>query len=632
MQWDLARRLARTERAQFLVDGLDLEAATDIPGAEWEPFQIAHLNDDGLLRHERKSRQIGASWMFAAEATANSILYPRTTSLFSSINREESAEKIRYAKQVYDSLYPAFRIPLIADNQNSLAFANGSRIISTPQRPHRGKARAWLYLDEFAHYRLDREVYQAGLPVTTKGGRLRIASTTLGARGMFWEIGEQRTKSYPGYNRAVTPWWKVGALLKPEWRHKLREVSRLCVEMGDDRDAAEERVARFASDRIADIYANLPLDDFLQEYETAYIDETMAYIPWADIQWCTMGDDGPFHLYWLARTPEQALSVIDELGAAIAARKITGPLVWGLDIGRKKDLTELAVVEIVPPGVHLCRAVLSLDRQSFETQDLIIRTLLDRLPIIRGLIDQSGLGMQLAENLYLRDGYAERALPMTFTMPTKALMATHIKTRFQRGSASMQRQGRPAQGSILIPPDRDLRYQIHAIRRRVTANNNIVFDVEQSERHHGDKFWALALANEAGETLERIAAYPVSDSVTIRTTHQLDSLLPNTAREPDLGDPQGFGLTREQYDKLIEHGIAALRIAQVVHRGADELQTPETADDDAAPRYPVIVEASVVNVVAPVPTEPGVAVAADTSAGADREPGVASPTPADRSR
>src|SRR5258707_5212354 len=126
-------------------------------------------------------------------------------------------------------------------------------------------------------------------------------------------------------------------------------------------------------------------------------------------------------------------------------------------------------------------------------------------------MDQNGLGMQLAETLHLLEGYNERAMAMIFTMPSKTLMATHLKTRFQRGARHA------TTGGIRIPNDRDLTYQIHSIRRRVTANSNVVFDVEQSERHHADKFWDLALCNEAGQTLERISAYPAGPHVTPRT-------------------------------------------------------------------------------------------------------------------
>ena len=45
-----------------------------------------------------------------------------------------------------------------------------------------------------------------------------------------------------------------------------------------------------------------------------------------------------------------------------------------------------------------------------------------------------------------------------------------------------------------LPSDREIAYQIHSIKKKVTAAKNNVFDTEQNENHHADKFWAWALA------------------------------------------------------------------------------------------------------------------------------------------
>jgi hypothetical protein len=46
-RYGIARKLARSERARFLAEELDLEAATDMAGAEWAPFRLVPLKDDG---------------------------------------------------------------------------------------------------------------------------------------------------------------------------------------------------------------------------------------------------------------------------------------------------------------------------------------------------------------------------------------------------------------------------------------------------------------------------------------------------------------------------------------------------------------------------------------------------------
>ncbi len=97
--------MLKTERAQFLVDNLDLEEASGFPGAQWEHFQLNHLQDDGIFRIEDKSRQIAWSFLVAAEAVADGIL-AKVGSVFVSINLDEAKEKIRYAKTSSPPCHP----------------------------------------------------------------------------------------------------------------------------------------------------------------------------------------------------------------------------------------------------------------------------------------------------------------------------------------------------------------------------------------------------------------------------------------------------------------------------------------------------------------------------------------------
>ena len=250
-------RPLRTERAQFLHDNLDLPGAAQYEAARWEHFQIAHLEDDSTFRIENKSRQIAWSWLTAAEAVAVALLYGQS-SLFQSINLQEAQEKIRYARNVINALPPAMRPKLTSDNKQELEFDNGARLVSLPGTPSRGKAQFHVYLDEYAHIREDVAVYTAILPVISKGGRrLRIGSSPMGATGRFWEIYRQEMRPYPGYRRALTPWWHVHAFCA-----NVREAVKLAPGM-----PTAQRVDLFGNDRLQAIYANMPEDDFRQEYE-----------------------------------------------------------------------------------------------------------------------------------------------------------------------------------------------------------------------------------------------------------------------------------------------------------------------------------------------------------------------------
>jgi len=464
---------ALSDRLTFLIEFLDLAEATNDPLARWEAYQAQFLNSSNLFEITRKSRQVGWSWTAAADAVASAILEPRSTSIFVSINQDEAKEKVRYAKQIIEALDDDVRPRLLHDAETFIELANGSRLISHPCRPVRGKARARIYLDEFAHYPKDREIYLAALPTTTRGGVVRIGSSPLGASGMFWEIYEQKLRPYQGYTRRWVPWWAVASLCNDVVGAATAAQAML----------TEERVRRFGSSRLIEIFDNMLLEDFQQEYECAWIDEQTAWITWDEIKRNQVDAQSGALMYWQAKGAgkqiDAALAVIDEVRQAINDNKIESALAGGMDIGRKRDLSELTFVGKATTNVLPYRLGISLSGVEFEDQKAVAAKALRILPVTQMLIDKNGIGMQLAEQLHAEFG--ERAQGVDFTHPNKELWAVELKLRMQKAQ-------------VPIPLDRELSYQIHSIRKTMTAAKNNVFDAERSEHGHADKFWSLALA------------------------------------------------------------------------------------------------------------------------------------------
>jgi phage FluMu gp28-like protein len=456
MQW--------TERAQFLVDSLDLTAATGVEGARWEMFQIEHLCDDGHFSIENKSRQIAWSWLAAVEAVAEAVLYGQS-SIFVSINQVEAAEKIRYARASLEALRLRRLPKLTRDNELGLELENGARLLSLPARPPRGKARMNLYLDEFAHVAYDRQIYTAALPVISKGGRLRIGSSPLGASGVFWEVFSQQLRRYPGYARRSTPWWHVWSFCTD-----VATAVRLAPGM-----TTSQRVERFGNERIQAIWANMPEEDFRQEYEAEFVDETTAWITWEEIAAVQRHDLACV----LASGVEAALPAMQELLALIRAGQAEPALACGVDIGRTRNTTEIYLVGLATTGELPLRLAITLDNVEFDDQLGVLISVLTQLPVLAMLIDRNGIGANLAETMQRR--YPGRALGVAFTNQSKLIWATDAKTLIQ--------QRKP-----LLPADREIGYQIHSIKRIVTPARNLVFDTARNEKHHADKFWAWALA------------------------------------------------------------------------------------------------------------------------------------------
>lgn len=455
-----------SERAQFLVDNLDLPEAAGVEDARWEYFQLAHLSDDSTFRIEDKSRQIAWSFTVAAEAVAEAIL-EKQGSIFVSINLDEAKEKIRYARNVFQNIQLSGLPRLTRDNELSLEFDNGARLVSLPSKPPRGKARMNIYLDEFAHVQHDRQIYTAALPVISKGGRLRVGSSPLGASGVHWEISQQQLRQYPGYSRKRTPWWEVYAFCV-----NVREARRLAPGM-----ATFDRVEMFGTDRLKAIYANMPEEDFQQEYEAVYVDEVTAWITWEEIK--AAQDPGLTCVISYNREKvDNARQAIDELADLIRQGKIEQSLGAGYDVGRTRNTSELFLIGVTTTNTYPLRAAITLDNCGFDEQQDILQYAMTQLPIFSMLIDQNGIGMQLAEKMEkLFYGKVQGAL---FTNPNKALWAGDAKMRIQQRKAP-------------LPVNREIAYQIHSIKKIITPAKNIVLDTDRDEKHHADKFWAWAL-------------------------------------------------------------------------------------------------------------------------------------------
>jgi phage FluMu gp28-like protein len=461
-----------SDKAQFAVEFIDLPEASQIEDAKWESFQISFLNNVRHFGIDVKTRQCGWSFIAAVDAIVDGILNPGTPHVFVSVNLDEAKEKIRYARSIVNAMDQPVRPILVRDSQTELEFSNGSRLISHPCRPVRGKPRARIYLDEWAHYKegLDREIYTGALPATTKGdGYLRGGSSPLGAKGLFWEIVTESIQKWPGYNnnRRLIPWWQVRALCKD-----VRMASQIAQEM-----LTKERVYAFGTSVLIDIFENMFLEDFQQEYECAWIDEATAWITWDNITKNQKPDLLCFH----ARSVDEAIGMIAQAQQAIREHKIEPALIGGLDVGRKKDLTEFMGLGKTTTKQFPIRFMVSLDRVRYDDQERCFREIITRLPFTQVLVDQNGIGAQLAENL----SKTGKATGVDFTNPTKELWAVEARIQAERGNTP-------------LPMDRDLAYQIHSIKKTVTVAKNNVFDTERNEKHHADKFWAWALAIWAG--------------------------------------------------------------------------------------------------------------------------------------
>ena len=221
----------------------------------------------------------------------------------------------------------------------------------------------------------------------------------------------------------------------------------------------EERVAVFVIESIKEQFGSLPLEDFQQEYECVFVDQTYSFYPYDLILPCSTDDIKLYDDFTDMPFPE-------------------GRLVAGFDVGRTRDDSELALFEQKSER-WICRMLKSYHQTPFAEQEIDLRRLLHTLPISRLSIDNSGIGMPLAENL-ARDH--PQVVQEVFSNANKERWATDFKILLQRRD-------------VMLPRDRDMVGQIHSIKKKVLPSGNVNFDSERPGRGgHADRFWAIVMA------------------------------------------------------------------------------------------------------------------------------------------
>lgn len=157
-----------------------------------------------------------------------------------------------------------------------------------------------------------------------------------------------------------------------------------------------------------------------------------------------------------------------------------GQLYAGVDIGRKKDLTVLWVVEKLGDVLYT-RHVETLRNMSKPDQEKIIWPWLERCR--KSCLDATGLGIGWNDDAQRRFG-KYKVEGVTFTSSVKEALAYPVRSRME-------------ERRLRIPFSKEIRADLRSVTKQVTAAGNIRFTAERTPDGHADRFWALALAIEA---------------------------------------------------------------------------------------------------------------------------------------
>lgn len=450
---------------------------------ELEPYQQDFMRAENRFRGVNKSRQVGFSFLFAVESVTRAILDPGHTSMFVSYNQDDAREKINYVHKLYEyspALQALGRWELLKDQAR--VRVHGSRqwslIRSLPCKPVRGKTKADLYLDELAHYEDAHGVYLGSVPATVRstdlGGQITVASTPNGCIDVFWECMEGPLAEK--YWKQVVPWWHSIYLCK-DVPTALREAPHM---------PTWDRVAKFGLRNLQDLFDGMALPDFQQEFEAEFIDEGASYYPMDLIAPCLC---------------DHALST--DMREVLQRRQ--GRLYAGYDVGRFKDNSEFVVIDRFFDGsdfVYVPLMIRSFDRVSTEEQEREIARLLamkdeDGVPLLDTMwIDNGGMGLPIAEGLKLghRNGgpFWEQVRAFNFSVGSKEQLAVMVRRIFERRLIDLPHPS-DQKTAFAVRQAKELVDQIHSIKRTPLSGRHARYEAV-STTHHGDQFWAMALA------------------------------------------------------------------------------------------------------------------------------------------
>jgi len=469
-------------------------------------YQIRYLLDPSYFIHIDKARQTGFSYIYAGRSLSKSHLHDHHTSLFISINQEEANEKIVYARGLHESLPLAVQKKIVVDNKHSLEFEDYSgrrgsrtRIISHAQREPRGKGgNVDVYLDEAAHYTWGEAIYVASVPIITRGtGTLTIGSSPLGKKGVHYDImAKDIFRRIYSFHRIF--WWYCIDFVK---KGRFKKARKLAMHM-----STEERVVKFGSDKLIGIFISMDLEQFQQEYELLHIDESVSFFPIDLINKCVyeividdifLSDDEyseKLTFPIIEKYPEIDFKLyedIDSLRQAVHLGKISPNMYAGYDVGRKQNNGEFSIIEEIKSEsgviVQVVRHLQTFRNKKFKYQKRYLKNCLDIFPRLKMKIDSGGIGYDMGEEL---SDYSWRVEAIQFSNEWKEEICSDFRIRLE-------------EQIIALPNRKDVKNQIHSIKRKVTESGRFIFDAEKNKSHHGDIFWSIAMASSLGERAKR---------------------------------------------------------------------------------------------------------------------------------
>jgi phage FluMu gp28-like protein len=309
-------------------------------------------------------------------------------------------------------------------------FSNGSIIECFPNNPDtiRGPTLHLVYWDEMNFTANDEEMYDAILfTLGTTNGKFVCSSTPWSTDHVFYRIFNHT--DYSDFAKSHITWKDAIEPHGPLKRQILEKIRRQL--KADPWRWQREMEAEWAEDESR---------YFPQELITKCINGTLTYSSFID--------------------------------------RLTGRFCIGVDLGKKRDHSAVAVVKLLPQQqvrlIHLHRFKLGTPYASVIGY---IKALTDRYRTVEAIyVDQTGIGEYVTEDM---STVVSNTRGVVLTARRKEEVLSHLREQMQTCKLSM-------------PYDSQLIAEIHCEKYELTKDGHTTFS--HPEGTHDDRLWALALA------------------------------------------------------------------------------------------------------------------------------------------
>ncbi len=467
----------------------------------FKPFQepIFWDDDTGVLCLHW-SRQIGKSYVLAAWAVKRLLTKPGRLVTVLSNSKDNGVEFIGKVKEVCELARIAFEADAIPADLSGIEFETmqfevrikvggrvaGVKVLAANPRTARGFS-GDLILDEFAFHQDSVKIWDAAEPIISSNPDYlcRIASTGNGLFNMFYRMVAGAKADATAEN--------PGGLCKSFTDFIVSRVARSKAFILGQKIYDPKTRQPITPDQAR--AASLDKQSYDQNYELSFLADGVSLLT----------DDLVSQCEYQGADNEREVVICEDRWSWQAIeflRSLPGPLCFGQDVGRKRDLSVIAVGEKVG-GIVFVRAILRMNAKTFPHQKAQIKRVAELPNFGRGMIDETGLGVGLVD--FAQESWGvHRIVGVNFASReerdmTQAIHAENSRDRNAKPDTALVTElmgldmlSAFGSRSVRIPAEQPLRDSLLK-PQRLTVANQVRIAAETDEAGHADEFWAIAL-------------------------------------------------------------------------------------------------------------------------------------------